>query len=80
MGFFAFLLVVAVEDRFDHFKVPVAELMPGELIEHTGSLIEIIRIQRFADLTDNFLQPGRGIVFELRFFFCCSNCATTSER
>ena len=56
LGFFPFFLIVAVEDRLDHFKVPVTELVPGELIEYTGSLIEMIRIQRFADLTDNFLQ------------------------
>ena len=59
LSFFSFLLVVAVKDRFDHFKVPVAELVPGELIEHTGSLIEMKRIQRFADFTDNFLQATK---------------------
>ena len=39
----------AVHDRLGQLQVPVAELVPGELVQDAGGDIEAVVIQRFAD-------------------------------
>ena len=45
-GFGSFCAVGAKENRFDQFKVPVAETPPGKLVEAVGGVVEPESIER----------------------------------
>ena len=52
--------ILAVEIRLDHFQVPVTVLMPDELVEHVGILVEMIAFHGLPDLADDPLQAAQN--------------------
>ena len=47
-----------VELGLDEFQVPVAELVPDELVKRVGRLIEVVGVQRRAGLPDDLLEAA----------------------
>ena len=47
-----------IELRLDEFQVPVAELVPDELVKRVGRLIEGVGVQTLAGLPDDLLEAA----------------------
>ena len=48
-----------IELGLDEFQVPVAELVPDELVQHVGRLIEGVGVQRLPGLPDDLLEAAQ---------------------
>ena len=48
-----------VELGLDEFQVPVAELVPDELVEGVGRLVELVGVQARRDLPGDLLQAAQ---------------------
>ena len=61
--------VWGLQHRFDDLEIPVAELVPGELIERAGGEIEAVLVERALDRADRGAQaradPAIGHVVDL---------------
>ena len=47
-----------IELGLDEFQVPVAELVPDELVKDVGRLIEVVGVQRLPGLPDDLLEAA----------------------